>query len=293
MGSKTDLRGKVAVVIGGASGIGSALASRAAELGMKVALADADECRLAAALEQLKSRDVEAITVRTDIADIDAVRAFARRTEAELGPPWLVCNHSGLSQPGPDRKLSPEHLKWGIDVNLWGVINGVQVFAPGLVERGVGHIVNIASTELFGVPGAAAYVAITHAIVGLSQSLYRELDAMGSQVGVTVVCPALVNTRVASATRSQLAAHKARRADQPDPPLAREVPLNAQPPAELAEQILAAVTARCFWFFTQALPKHELPSCRSDKANEHAYNASSLSATRARGRSPARIGSSR
>jgi NAD(P)-dependent dehydrogenase (short-subunit alcohol dehydrogenase family) len=262
MGSMTDLKGKVAVIIGGATGIGLA---RAAEQGMKVALADADESRLVAALAQVKAQGIEAITVTTDITDADAVRALARRTEADLGPPWLVCNNSGLSHLGPDRKLSPAHLQWRIGMNLWGVINGVQVFVPGMVERDAGHIVNIASTDLFGVPGAAACVATTHAIVGLSESLYRELDAMGSQVGVTVACPALGNTTVASATRHRAAAHKAG-TNRPSPPLAREVPLNFLPAEEFAEQILAAVTVRRFWLFPQAPPVRDLSSCRSDTA---------------------------
>jgi NAD(P)-dependent dehydrogenase (short-subunit alcohol dehydrogenase family) len=266
MGPMTDLKGKVAVIIGGATGIGLALATRAAEQGMKVVLADADERLLAAALEQVKAQDVEAITVCTDIADADAVRTLARRTEAELGPPWLVCNNSGLSRLGADRRLTPAHLKWGIDVNLWGVINGVQVFAPGMVERDAGHIVNIASTDLFGAPGAAPYVATTHAIVGLSESLYRELDAVGSQVGVTVVCPALVNTSFTSATREKPAAHKAGRAVHSGRPPGRAVPLNVLPPKEFAEHILAAVTMRRFWLFPQALPMRELPGCRSDTA---------------------------
>src|ERR1700730_30919 len=217
MTPRTDLKGKVAVMIGGASGIGLALASRAAEQGMKVALVDSEECLLAAALEQVKAKDVAAITVRADIADADAVRTLARRIEAELGPPWLVCNNFGLGQLGADRHLPPAHWKWSIGMTLWGVINGVQVFTPGMVERDAGHIVNIASTDLFGAPGAAPYVATTHAIVGLSESLYRELDAVGAQGGVTVVCPALVNTSVASAMR--------------------EIPLNVLPPEEFSEEI--------------------------------------------------------
>src|SRR3979490_3208953 len=134
MRPRADLKGKVAVMIGGASGIGLALASRAAEQGMKVALVDTEECLLAAALEQGKAKEVAAITVHTDIADADAVRTLARRIEAELGPPWLVCNNSGLGQLGPDRKLTPAHLKWSIGMNLWGVINGGQVFTAGLGE---------------------------------------------------------------------------------------------------------------------------------------------------------------
>jgi NAD(P)-dependent dehydrogenase (short-subunit alcohol dehydrogenase family) len=262
MRPRTDLKGKVAVMIGGASGIGLALASRAAEQGMKVVLADAEECPLAAALEQVKAKDVGAITVRTDIADADAVRTLARRIEEELGPPWLVCNNSGLSQLGPDRKLTPADLKWSIGMNLWGVINGVQVFTPGMVERDAGHIVNIASTDLFGAPGAAPYVATTHAIVGLSESLYRELGAVGSQVGVTVVCPALVNTSVTIATRDRTAAHKAGRGVHFRPPLAREAPPNVLPIEEFAEQIFAAVTGRRFWLFPYARPTDELSRFR-------------------------------
>jgi NAD(P)-dependent dehydrogenase (short-subunit alcohol dehydrogenase family) len=262
MRATTDLKGKVAVMIGAGTGIGLALAARAAEQGMKVALADADECLLAAALEQVKAKDVQAITVRTDVADASSVRTLARRTEAELGPPWLVCNNSGLRQLAPGRELTPAHLKWGIGVNLWGVINGVQVFTPGMVERDAGHIVNIASADLFGHRGAAPYVATTHAIVGLSESLYRELDAAGSQVGVTVVCPALVNTSVTGATRYRPAANKAGRVVDSALPLECEVPLNVLPPDEFAEQIFAAVTVRRFWLFPYARPTCEPSSSR-------------------------------
>ena len=264
MRPRADLKGKVAVMIGGASGIGLATALRAAQEGMKVALADADECLLAAALEQVKARNVGAIAVHTDIADAGSVRTLARRTEAELGPPWLVCNNSGASPFGPGWEVALAHLKWGIDVNLWGVINGVQVFASGMVERDAGHLVNIAATDLFGIPGAASYVATMHAIVGLSESLYRELDAIGSQVGVTVVCPALVNTNVTSATCDQAGARQARPVVHSVAPCACEVPQNVLPPGEFAEQIFAAVTVRRFWVFPHTRRMGELSSCRSD-----------------------------
>jgi short-subunit dehydrogenase len=149
-----------------------------------------------------------------------------------------------------------------MDANLWGVVNGVQVFASGMVERDAGHIVNIASTDLFGAPGAAPYVATAHAIVGLSESLYRELDAVGSQVGVTVVCPALVNTSVTIATRDRPAAHKAGWGVHSRPPLAREAPPNVLPIEEFAEQIFAAVTGRRFWLFPYARPTDELSRFR-------------------------------
>jgi NAD(P)-dependent dehydrogenase (short-subunit alcohol dehydrogenase family) len=229
-GRETDLTGKVAVITGAARDVGLALALHAADRGMRAALADENEHLLAAALEQVKAKNVEAIAVPGDMLDLAAVRELARRSTAELGPPWLVCNNPGVS----------------IDVTLWGVINGVQVFAPGMVERDEGHIVNIAAAEVFGTRGAAPDAAITHAVVGLSESLYRELDSMGSQVGVTLVCPALGNTNIASAPEYQ----------NSTPPSMRLVPLSSLPPEEVAEQIFAAVVARSFWFRPHASQLH-------------------------------------
>jgi NAD(P)-dependent dehydrogenase (short-subunit alcohol dehydrogenase family) len=236
MGPKTDLTGKVAVITGAARDIGLALALYAADRGMMVALADENEYLLAAALEKVKAKDVEAIAVHSDMLEFAALGELARRSAAELGPPWLVCNNPGVS----------------IEVTLWGVINGVQVFAPDMVERDGGHIVNIAAAEVFGIRGAAPDVAITHAIVGLSESLYRELDSMGSRVGVTLVCPALGNTTIASAPEYQNSA----------PPSMRYVPLNSLPPGEVAEQIFAAVDARNFWFRPYTSQPHEMSGSR-------------------------------
>jgi NAD(P)-dependent dehydrogenase (short-subunit alcohol dehydrogenase family) len=221
-GRKTDLTDKVAVISGAGHDIGLALALRAADRGMMVALADENAYLLAAALEKVRAKDVEAIAVHSDLLDFAAVCELARRCAAELGPPWLVCNNPGVS----------------VEVTLWGIINGVQVFAPDMVTRNGGHIVNIAAAEVFGIRGAAPDVAITHAIVGLSESLYRELDSTGSRVGVTLVCPALGKTTIASAPQYQ---------NSVSPPM-RYVRLNSLTPEEVAEQIFAAVDARRFWF---------------------------------------------
>jgi short-subunit dehydrogenase len=128
-----------------------------------------------------------------------------------------------------------------IEATLWGLINSAQVFAPDLVERDGGHIVNIATAEVFGIRGAAPDVAITQAIVGLSAALYRELDSMGSRVGVTLVCPELGKTNIVGADehRNSVA------------PSMRPVRLSRLPPEELADQIFAAVDARSFWFRPQ------------------------------------------
>ena len=232
MAPKTDLTGKVAVITGAARDLGLALALSAADRGMMVALADENEYLLAAALEQVKAKDVEAIAIPCDRLDLASFCELAQRSAAELGPPWLLYNNPGVN----------------IEVTLWGVINGVQVFVPGMVERDGGHIVNIAAAEVFGTRGAASDVAITHAIVGLSQSLYRELDSMGSRVGVTLVGPAPGKTNIADASEYQ----------NFTPPSMRYAPLSPLPPKEAAEQIFAAVAARHFWFCPYTSELHEL-----------------------------------
>jgi short-subunit dehydrogenase len=219
MKPNTDLTGGVAVVTGAAGGVGLALALHAADQGMMVALADTDEYMLAAAVEQVRAKNVKAIAVHTDMLDFAAVRELARRSAAELGPPWLVCNNPGVS----------------IEVNLWGVINGVQAFAPGMVERGGGHIVNIVAAQLFGIRREAPYVAAMHAMVGLSEALYRELDSMGSRVGVTLVSPPLVRTHIVGLENLKAG-----------PSVMRDFPLNALSPEEIAEKVFAAVATRRF-----------------------------------------------
>ncbi|HKS73069.1 MAG TPA: SDR family NAD(P)-dependent oxidoreductase [Terriglobales bacterium] len=182
---RADMTGRVAVLTGAGSDLGVALASYAAKRGMKVALADTDHRLLTAAHDKVRIRNVETLAVYMERFDLAALRELAQRTETELGPPWLVCNIAGPT----------------VDGNLWGIINGVQVFAPGMALRGGGHIVNIASGDLFHLRGAAVDVAVSQAIVGLSESLYRELDSIQSSVGVTVVCPTLINTNLASTSR--------------------------------------------------------------------------------------------
>jgi NAD(P)-dependent dehydrogenase (short-subunit alcohol dehydrogenase family) len=222
MRPETDLTGKVAVITGAARDLGLALALSAADRGMMVALCDENDDLLAAALEQVRSKDVAATAIPSDGLDFAAFRELARRSAAELGPPWLVCNNPGVN----------------IEATLWGIINGVQVFVPGLVERDGGHIVNIAVKEVFGGCGAASDAAIAHAIVGLSESLYRELDSKGSRVGVTLACPAPGNTNIASAYEYQGSA----------PPSRSYVAPQSLSAEDVAEQIFAAVAARSFWF---------------------------------------------
>jgi short-subunit dehydrogenase len=234
MKENTDMTDRVAVITGAARGIGLALALHAADKGMRLALADRDEQALIAAVEQVRAKDVAAIAIHGDMLVCDAVRELARRSAAELGPPWLVCNNPGIS----------------IQMNLWGVIHGVQVFAPDMVKRGEGHIVNIASAELFGTRGAAPYVAAAHAIVGLSEELYRELDSMGSQVGVTVVCPEVVQTNITETCAYRKAGRR----------VMGDFPLSSLTPQAIAEEIFDAVGTRRFRVLSETSPASAAPA---------------------------------
>ena len=197
-----DLDGKVAVVTGAASGIGRALADAFGAAGMGLVLADVEADPLVAAAAELGSRGVDAHAVVTDVAQADQVEALAVAAEDRFGAAHVVCNNAGVAPIGPVLETRLEDWRWVFDVNLFGVVHGIQAFGPRLVAQGEGHIVNTASSGgLITVPGFGAYVATKHAVVGLSETLYQELAGTG--VGVSVLCPGLVATQIFESERNR------------------------------------------------------------------------------------------
>jgi NADP-dependent 3-hydroxy acid dehydrogenase YdfG len=141
-----DVEGKVAVVTGAASGIGLALATRFAESGMKVVLADVERDALAAATRTLQGAGHAVLAVPTDVSRGEDVEALAARTVAEFGGVHLLCNNAGVSVAGPLWEHSVRDWEWVLGVNLWGVIHGVRVFVPIMLGQDAeGHVVNTAS----------------------------------------------------------------------------------------------------------------------------------------------------
>jgi NAD(P)-dependent dehydrogenase (short-subunit alcohol dehydrogenase family) len=197
-----DLRDKVAVVTGAASGIGRGLAEAFAGQGARVVLADIEEGPLAEAGRALEAEGAQVLCVRTDVTRPEELEALAAATETRFGAAHVVCNNAGVAPIAPILDTPIEDWRWVFEVNLFGVVHGIQSFAPRLVAQGEGHIVNTASSGgLLTVPGFGAYVATKHAVVGLSETLYQELAGTG--VGVSVLCPGLINTKIFESERNR------------------------------------------------------------------------------------------
>jgi NAD(P)-dependent dehydrogenase (short-subunit alcohol dehydrogenase family) len=199
-----DLQGKVAVITGGASGIGRAVADRAAAEGMKLVLGDVEEGPLKEAVHDLTGTGAETLGVVTDVSDAASVRALWDAALNRFGAVHLVHNNAGIGLGGPIWEIREEDWRWIIGVNLWGVIHGVRTFAPLLIEQGEGHIVNTASIAgLIAAPFLGPYNATKQAVVAISETLIKDLQSVGSPVGVSVLCPGFVQTRIADSERNR------------------------------------------------------------------------------------------
>lgn len=198
-----QLSGQVAVITGGASGIGLALAHRFADEGMKLVLGDIEQPALDDATAALKERGADVLGVTTDVSDPASVDALRDATLKTFGAVHVVCNNAGVAVGGRVWEIPLEQWHWLLGVNLFGVIHGIRSFVPLLLEQGEGHIVNTASVAgLTSNPGIAPYNVSKHAVVTLSETLHHELAMTGSKVGVSVLCPAFVQTRIHESDRN-------------------------------------------------------------------------------------------
>jgi NAD(P)-dependent dehydrogenase (short-subunit alcohol dehydrogenase family) len=242
------VKGNVAVVTGGASGIGFALAERFARDGLNVVVADVQDDALAAATERLSSHGVEVLGVKTDVSVEAEVQALAAKTLERFGAVHVVCNNAGVGGRA-DAWFGPLSLwEWVLGVNLWGVIHGVRAFLPHLLSGG--HIVNTSSMAGL-MPGAGpAYDASKHAVVALSEDLYNQMHMIGLPVGVSVLCPGWVRTSILDSERNWPARLGEVPASNPIPVLegyVRRAIEEGATPAAMADAVADAVTAGRFW----------------------------------------------
>lgn len=200
-----DLRNKVAVITGGAEGIGRAIAQRAAREGMKLVLADINADSLAATVAELVGQGAEAIGIPADVSNFDEVEALANAAFTRFHRVHLLVNNAGVALCKPAWEVSVEDWDWVLGVNLHGVIHGLQAFVPRMISDGEeGHIINTSSAAgLLATPGFAAYSVSKHGVVALSEVLHHDLALRESRLKVSVLCPAWVKTRIAQSERNR------------------------------------------------------------------------------------------
>ncbi|MET0457649.1 MAG: SDR family NAD(P)-dependent oxidoreductase [Ilumatobacteraceae bacterium] len=241
--------GQVAVVTGGGSGIGLALAERFAAAGLHVVLADVQEDALDAAADRIRARGVEALAVRTDVSKVADVQALAERTLERFGAVHVVCNNAGVSARS-DPWFGPlASWEWVMGVNFWGVVHGCRAFLPHLA--GGGHIVNTASIAGLMTGFGPSYDASKHAVVAITENLYNTVKMAGLPVGVSVLCPGWVRTNILDAERNWPAELGEKPVEDPANAVFRDHVTAAiaegRTPASIADEVAEAIVADRFW----------------------------------------------
>lgn len=203
-----DFAGKTAVVTGGASGIGFALAERFAAARMQVVLADIQKDALDRAVQQLETKQARVVGVVADTMQKASVEALARSAISVFGKVHVLCNNAGVASTRNAMgtgiwEVPDEDWRWVLGVNLHGVVHGLQAFIPHMLAHGEeGHVVNTAS--LAGLlPGGGTYGVSKHGVVALTETLCNDLRVRGAKIGASVLCPGMVNTNIFDAERNR------------------------------------------------------------------------------------------
>ena len=240
---------RVAVVTGGASGIGRALALAFARERAKVVLADLDEPGLAEVVDRIESGGSRALAVSTDVSDLGQVEALAEKAWGAFEAVHILCNNAGVAVSGGLEAATLRDWRWVLGVNLWGVVHGLLAFLPRMIaQKQGGHIVNTASMAgLVATQGLGVYNTTKYAVVGLSETLVKDLKPYG--IGVSVLCPMGVETRILESERNRPSA-----LTNPDGKTGEPVPLMGQTltPEDVAAQVLGAIRANRLYVITHA-----------------------------------------
>jgi NAD(P)-dependent dehydrogenase (short-subunit alcohol dehydrogenase family) len=205
-----NFKGKVAVITGGASGLGREFANKAAELGMHLVLADVQQDALDQARAELEARGVQVLAMLCDVRKGEQVQALADATMAKFGAVHLVFNNAGVGSGGLIWENSEADWEWVLGVNVWGVIHGVRIFTRLMLDCAKrdpafeGHIVNTASMAgLLNAPTMGVYNVSKHAVVSLSETLYHDLQLVEAPISASVLCPYFVPTGISQSHRNR------------------------------------------------------------------------------------------
>ena len=257
----TDFKGKTAVLTGAGSGFGLACARIGAQLGMKLVLVDVQQDSLAAATAELQSAGAEVLAMQRDVSNAVQMDELGQAVKARFGAPHLVFNNAGVGSGGLIWENTVEDWEWVLGVNLMGVVHGVRVFTPMMLEAAAlspswrGHIVNTASMAgLLNPPNMGVYNVSKHAVVSLSETLYQDLRLVTEQVSASVLCPYFVPTGIGESQRNRpaaLAAAQATRSQQVQQAMTgKAVGSGKVSAAEVAQRVFDAVAAEQFYIYS-------------------------------------------
>ncbi len=253
-----DFRGKTAFVTGGASGIGLSMARAFGRAGMNVVLADIDEKAAKSAAERLASEQIKAAPVVCDVTDRANVRAAALEAVAAFGKIHVVCNNACVAVGGPIGTVKDKDWDWILDVNLKGVVYGVETFVPLIRGHGEGgHIVNTASMAgMISPPGMEPYTATKFAVVAMSEGWAQQLAPL--DIGVSVLCPGFVKTRIHESGRARQDKYGGTGDVDPlgdGPARAAEMVLSGIDPDVVGNRVVEAMKAGELYIFTHPAMK--------------------------------------
>ncbi len=198
-----DVKGKVAFITGGASGMGLGMARAFAAAGMKVMISDIEAAAAQLAADELTAKGYEAACVQTDVGNLESVQAAAKKTIETFGKVHVLCNNAGVAVGGYSETCSIRNWNWVVDVNLWGVVYGLQAFVPLILSHGEGgHVVSTASMGgMVGLRGAGPYIATKFAVVGIMETFAA--DHRKDNLGASVLCPGVVATNIGNSARNR------------------------------------------------------------------------------------------
>ena len=251
-----DLHGKIAVITGGASGIGLGMARAFAGAGMKLVLADLDDAARDAAVAEFRSAGTDAVGMHCDVSVHEQVQALAALATESYGGVHILCNNAGIGIPTATHPMKLSDWRWILDVDLYGPIYGVEVFLPIMEAQGEGHINSTSSMAgLFAGGFMGAYNVAKHGVVALMATLARDLAGRKSPITASVLCPGPINTNI---SRHSVAYRPGRTKPKADSAGAGQAAAGIQKmleeqgmnPDEVGTLVLAAVRNGQFWILT-------------------------------------------
>lgn len=256
-----NFKGKTAVLTGAGSGFGLECARIGARLGMNLVLVDVQQDALDNAEAEVKAAGAQVLARKVDVSSAQQMEALAAAVQQRFGAPHFVFNNAGVGSGGLVWENSVKDWEWVLGVNLWGVIHGVRLFTPMMLEAAKkdpawqGHIVNTASMAgLLTPPNMGIYNVSKHAVVSLTETLYQDLRLVSDQVGASVLCPYFVPTGISKSHRNrpgEMADEKPTRSQMIGQAMSdKAVGSGKITAAEVAQKVFDAVAADRFYIFS-------------------------------------------